>query len=95
VAHLELDGLYHLPGWQPANDEQFAASLAQLLAGPGRDGWVVDGNYRRHTKGLEPDLVVWLDLPRPTAMVRLARRRLERGVQRRETRTSPRCPRRR
>jgi adenylate kinase family enzyme len=86
VAHLELDSVYHLPGWQPATDDQVAASLAAFTSGPGRDGWVIDGNYSsiRAVGALEPDLVVWLDPPRRVQMARLLRRTVARAVLRRE-----------
>lgn len=86
VAHLELDSVYHLPDWQPATDDQVAAALAAFTSGPGRDGWVIDGNYSSvpAVGTLEPDLVVWLDPPRHVQMARLVRRTVARGVLRRE-----------
>ena len=86
VAHLELDSVYHLPDWQPATSEQVAASLEAFTSGPGRDGWVIDGNYSSipAVAALEPDLVVWLDPPRRVQMARLVRRTVARSVLRRE-----------
>lgn len=86
VAHLELDSVYHLSGWQPATHEQVAASLEAFISGPGSDGWVIDGNYSSipAVVALEPDLVVWLDPPRRVQMMRLVRRTVARAVTRRE-----------
>ncbi|WP_318011437.1 AAA family ATPase [Actinotalea sp. M2MS4P-6] len=86
VAFLEIDSAYHLPGWQPATQEQVAATLGAFLDGPGRDGWVIDGNYSSLTAvaALEPDLVVWLDTPRARQMSRLVRRTVGRAALRRE-----------
>lgn len=86
LAHLELDSVYHLAGWQPATHAQVAATLQAFTSGPGRDGWVIDGNYSSvpAVAALEPDLVVWLDPPRRVQMARLVRRTVARAVLRRE-----------
>ena len=82
VPHLEVDALYHLAGWQPATQAQVAVALAEFLDGPGRDGWVLDGNYSHlaAVAALEADLVVWLDPPRAVQMARLVRRTLVRAA---------------
>jgi adenylate kinase family enzyme len=72
---IELDALHHGPGWQPAS----AAELAQRLGAELDDakGWVVDGNYDGKLNRLlvdRADLIVWLDLPLPVKLARLARR---------------------
>lgn len=85
VPHLELDGLFHQPGWRPADDETFAADIARWVAAAPQ-GWVVDGNYRSRTAGLTAlaDTVVWLDHPRWLVMSRVVRRTLARVLLRRE-----------
>jgi cytidylate kinase len=82
LPHLELDSIFHLAGWQQATDQQFGAALEAFQAGPGRDGWVIDGNYQSRTAHLRPDVVVWLDHPRRVVMARVVRRTLTRGVRR-------------
>lgn len=84
VPHLQLDALHHLPGWRQAPDEEFRASLDAFVAGPGHDGWVVDGNYQSRTGHLEPELVVWLDHPRALVMAQIVTRTLRRGLRREE-----------
>ena len=76
LPHVELDALFHGPGWQPS--PTFAQDVDAATAG---DAWVVDGNYRAQLGDLlwsRADTVAWLDLPRTTtlrrAVVRTARR---------------------
>ena len=72
VPHVELDALYHGPGWVPADD--FEDKVDTTIAAP---GWVVDGNYfgRLGDRVISrADIVVWLDLPLRTCLSRLARR---------------------
>src|SRR6266571_7794353 len=42
VPHVELDAIFHQPGWTPLPEEEFTAAVAAAVAA---DGWVVDGNY--------------------------------------------------
>jgi adenylate kinase family enzyme len=84
IPHLQLDSIHHLAGWQQAPDQEFLAALDRFVTGPGRDGWVIDGNYQSRTGHLEPDLVVWLDHPRGLVMAQLVGRTLRRGVRREE-----------
>jgi adenylate kinase family enzyme len=67
VPHLELDGVFHQPGWEPLPADSFRAVVAAAVAG---DGWVLDGNYSavRDLVWARADTVVWLDLPRRTVM---------------------------
>jgi adenylate kinase family enzyme len=78
VSHVELDALFWQPGWEPLPTEQFRARVERAL---GADGWVVDGNYfgRLGERVLaQADLVVWLDPPLGTIIVRLLRRTVAR-----------------
>lgn len=81
--HVELDALYHQPGWQPADPADFRAGVDRLTAGP---RWVVDGNYSavRDLVWSRADTVVAFDLPRAVVMGRVLRRTLHRVVSRTE-----------
>jgi adenylate kinase family enzyme len=85
VPFLELDGVFHQPGWTPLPPQDFQARVREVTAG---DGWVIDGNYR--SAGVQElvwdraDTVVWLDLPRPLVMRRIVRRSLRRAITREE-----------
>jgi hypothetical protein len=43
VPYVELDAVFHQPGWTELPIEDFRARVAEAAAG---DAWVVDGNYR-------------------------------------------------
>ncbi|MCW2294677.1 adenylate kinase family enzyme [Pseudomonas sp. BIGb0408] len=75
--HVELDGLFHQPGWQPLPTEQFQHAVADALQG---DGWVVEGNYSAVRPQIlaRADTVIWLDLPRAAVMRQLIPRTLRR-----------------
>src|SRR4051794_8059709 len=76
---LELDSVYHQPGWVPLPREEFRRRVSAAVAG---ERWVIDGNYTSNVKDLvwaRADTVVWLDLPRRTVMRRIIWRSLWRG----------------
>ena len=75
VPHLELDSVFHQPGWEPLPADEFQQVVA---ARAGEDGWVIDGNY----SAVRP--VVWLDLPRRTVMRQVTWRTVRRAVTRQE-----------
>ncbi len=77
VPFVELDAIYHQPGWAPLAAAEFRRQVAQLAAG---DGWVIDGNYSavRPLVWERADTVVWLDLPRRLVMRRVIWRTLRR-----------------
>lgn len=81
VPCLELDSVFHQPGWAPLPREEFRERVASFVAG---DGWVVDGNYSkvRDLVWAKADTVVWLDLPRYLVMRRLIARTVRRVVTR-------------
>ena len=83
VPHLELDGVFHQPGWVPLPEDEFRRAVAAAVAG---DGWVTDGNYStvRPLVWARADTVVWLDLPRRTVMRQVVWRTLRRAVTRQE-----------
>ena len=83
VPYVELDSIFHQPGWTELPREEFRARVETLAAG---DTWVIDGNYAavRDLVWARADTVVWIDLPRPLVMRRIIFRTLRRAVLRRE-----------
>jgi adenylate kinase family enzyme len=83
VPHLELDSIFHQPGWEPLPHEEFRAAVTAFTAA---DGWVVDGNYKavRDIVWRRADTIVWLDLPRPQVMRQVIGRTLRRVARRTE-----------
>jgi adenylate kinase family enzyme len=77
--HIELDAIYHQPGWQALPIEQFRLRVAEKTAG---DRWVIDGNYSvvRDLIWARADTVVWVDPPRRTVMRRVLSRTVTRVV---------------
>lgn len=84
VAHLELDAVHHLPGWQAIAPDAFRAEVGTFV--DAHDRWVVDGNYAAVREVLWPaaDTVVWLDLSRARTMWRVTTRSLRRLATREE-----------
>jgi adenylate kinase family enzyme len=80
---VELDSIFHQPGWTPLAPDVFAARVASVADG---DGWVLDGNYPavRPLVWARADTVVWVDPPRHVVMRRLLVRTVRRGLTRRE-----------
>ena len=83
AANIELDALFHQPGWEPLDDDTFKARVLKAMEAP---VWVVDGNYSavREMVWERADTVVWFDLPYVTVMARTIRRTLRRAVTRQE-----------
>jgi adenylate kinase family enzyme len=83
VPHVELDAIFHQPGWTPLPADEFAARVAAAADG---NGWVIDGNYSavRPLVWARADTVVWLDPPRRTVMRRIIWRSLRRAAIRAE-----------
>jgi adenylate kinase family enzyme len=83
VPFIELDSIFHLPGWQELPPEEFRSAVANRVAG---DAWVTDGNYTtvREIVWQRADTVVWLDLPRSVIMRQVVRRTLRRVITREE-----------
>jgi adenylate kinase family enzyme len=74
VPHVELDALHHGPNWSEPPLEEFRRRVEEATAA---SGWVVDGNYDSKLGDRvigRSDLVVWLDPPLRTILVRLWRR---------------------
>jgi adenylate kinase family enzyme len=84
AAHVELDALFHQPGWTETPAEEFRAEITRRIAA---DAWVVDGNYRRYARDLvwsAADTVIWLDLPRFVVLRSVLGRTLRRIIRREE-----------
>lgn len=83
VPHIELDAIYHQPGWTELPDEEFRARVATATDGT---DWVVDGNYSavRDLIWGRADTVVWFDLSYALVMSRTIRRTLRRTLTREE-----------
>ena len=83
VPCLELDAVFHQPGWTELAREEFRARVADAAAG---DAWVIDGNYGavRDLVWARADTVVWLDLSRPAVMRRVVSRTVRRAARRQE-----------
>jgi adenylate kinase family enzyme len=60
LPHLELDAVFHQPGWTGLPDEDFQATVRQFCAG---DRWVVCGKYSqvRELVFEQADTIVCLD----------------------------------
>jgi adenylate kinase family enzyme len=83
VPHLELDGVFHQPDWQPLDTDEFRRIVSEFTEA---DCWVVDGNYSavRDIVWRRADTVVWLDAPRHRVMRRLFARTMRRMATRTE-----------
>ena len=80
---LELDSVFHQPGWVPLPEEEFRRRVGDAVAG---ERWVVDGNYSkvRDIVWARADTVVWLDLPKLIVMRRVIWRSVQRAARRTE-----------
>jgi len=86
LAHVELDALFHGPGWTEPDPEDFRRRVAEVLD-RATDGWVACGNYslvREPVVWPRADTVVVLDLPKHLVMRRVVRRTLRRTLRREE-----------
>jgi adenylate kinase family enzyme len=79
IERVELDSLYHGPGWIPR--PEFEAEVDAFIAG---DAWVTEWQYRvvRERLAARAELLVWLDLPRRVVMTRIVRRTVWRRIRR-------------
>jgi adenylate kinase family enzyme len=88
LTHIELDSLYHLPGWVESEAEPFRAKLiARQEFAERTGGWIADGNYLNKVADLTVDVadtVIWLDLPRSVVMRQVIGRTLRRMATRQE-----------
>jgi adenylate kinase family enzyme len=77
LPHLELDAVFHQPGWTGLPDAEFQARVRDFCAG---DRWVVCGKYAavRELVFDRADTIVCLDHHRLRQTLRVARRTLRR-----------------
>jgi adenylate kinase family enzyme len=83
ASHVELDAIFHQPGWTPLDNHEFRARVREATLA---ERWVVDGNYSaiQETVWQAADTVVWFDLPFVTVLARTVRRTLRRTLTREE-----------
>jgi len=76
---IDMDELFHLPGWQSRPEDEFERLLEERTRG---DRWVMAGNYTRTEPLLLPRAthVVWLVYGRTFSFSRLLFRTLRRVV---------------
>ena len=79
LPHVDIDGLYHGPGWVPR--PEFAADVTALAA---REEWVTEWQYSavRPLLLARADLLVWLDLSRGRVMSQIVPRTVRRRLRR-------------
>jgi len=83
ISFVELDAIFHQPGWTELPADEFRARVREKIAG---DAWVVDGNYAavRPIVLERATTVAWLDYSRPRVMQQVIRRSVSRTITRRE-----------
>ncbi|MBM7504660.1 AAA family ATPase [Agromyces aurantiacus] len=81
LPYVELDSLFHGPGWSPR--PEFDAEVAALASA---DRWATEWQYgtARPVLAARADLMVWLDLPRRVVMRRVVGRTIRRRVRNEE-----------
>lgn len=85
VPFLELDSVFHQPGWRELPTDDFRERVAGFAAAS--DGWVIDGNYSKVQHPVvwpRADTVIWLDVPRARVMRQVVGRSVRRVVTRQE-----------
>lgn len=85
VPFLELDSVFHQPGWQELPTDEFRSRVAEFA--DATDGWVIDGNYSKVQHPVvwpRADTVIWLDVPRARVMFQVVSRSVRRVVTRQE-----------
>ncbi len=77
VPRLELDSVFHQPGWEPLDGEEFRRTVSAFASG---EAWVTDGNYSavQDIIWARADTVIWVDPPRHRVMRQLLARTLRR-----------------
>ncbi|HVX31427.1 MAG TPA: hypothetical protein VHA53_13180 [Nitrolancea sp.] len=70
---IHLDSYFWNPGWVHTPLPEFDAKVLELARA---DRWVIDGNYSRTLPARveRADLVIWIDISRPRAIWRVAKR---------------------
>ncbi|MBK9324387.1 MAG: hypothetical protein IPM97_15790 [Bdellovibrionaceae bacterium] len=83
VPYIEMDKIFWGPNWYWPSDEEFFIKLKDAIRG---ESWVLDGNYTRTIpiKWKNVDLVVWLDYPFSTTLIRAVKRAFLRSLRKEE-----------
>jgi adenylate kinase family enzyme len=83
LPHLELDAVFHQPGWTPLPDDEFTARVRDFCAG---DRWVICGKYQQVRPIVfgRADTIVCLDHNRLRQTLRVAWRTVRRWGRREE-----------
>ena len=83
VPLVELDEIFHQPGWEDLPLDDFRSRVSDAVS---RDEWVVDGNYSavQDLVWQRAETVVWLDLPRRVVMRRVVIRTVRHASTREE-----------
>jgi adenylate kinase family enzyme len=70
---IHLDRVFWKPNWVESPRDEFDAKVLELAQG---DRWVIDGNYSRTLPARieRADLIIWIDVSRPRALWRVAKR---------------------
>jgi adenylate kinase family enzyme len=74
LRHIEIDALFHGPGWESVSVDELRERVAEATEG---DDWISDGTYHQMIGELvfeRVDTVAWLDLPVRRVIWRLLRR---------------------
>ena len=81
LPHVEVDALFHGPGWVPR--PSFVEDVERLAAG---QAWVTEWQYDavRDLLAARAELLVWLDLPRSLVVRQVVRRTVLRRLRRQE-----------
>jgi len=81
LPYVEIDALFHGPGWTPR--AEFERDVDAFIARP---SWVTEWQYTsvRARLAATADALVWLDYARPLVMRRVIRRTLARRIRRTE-----------
>jgi hypothetical protein len=72
---VEVDAIQHKANWIKASNEEIRSAIHAALAG--KSTWVIDGVFEREVGDFvssRADVIVWLDLPLVTKLLRLLRR---------------------
>jgi adenylate kinase family enzyme len=79
VPYVEVDAIYHQPGWRALPDDELRSRVGSATSA---DGWVVDGNYSavRELVWARADTVIWVDPPRRTVMRQVIWRTIRRAA---------------
>jgi hypothetical protein len=83
VRFVELDAIYHQPGWVELETDEFRRRVREIVEG--EDDWVVDGNYSKVTRDIvwgRATQIVWVNPPKWRVMVQVIGRSVMRAIDR-------------